>query len=176
MRRLAVPGSAANGPDDAGLPPSRHIIERYILPEHDSPFMNPARYARLIGFGLLTWLLPFLISVPFYSPEGEPLYDIFLIKSVLLVFSAALGTFLILVYLRGVRTRFVRETALLGGVWLLINWALDAVILLPLSGMDAGTYMAQIGLRYLIIPIIAVGIGYAAEQAVQSATDRRSGV
>ncbi|WP_243668479.1 hypothetical protein [Methanoculleus chikugoensis] len=53
-------------------------------------------------------------------------------------------------------------------MWLLINWALDAVILLPLSGgMDAGTYMAQIGLRYLSIPIIAVGIGYAAEQAVR---------
>ena len=131
--------------------------------------MSTAKYVRLIGFGILTWLTPFLISVPFYSAEGEPLYDIFLIKSVLLVFSAALGTFLILVYLRGVRARFVRETALLGVVWLLINWALDAVILLPLSGMDVGTYMAQIGLRYLIIPIIAVGIGYAADQAVQGA-------
>lgn len=131
--------------------------------------MNPARYVRLIGFGLLTWLLPFLLSLLLYSPEGEPLYDIFLIKSVLLVFSAALGTFLILVYFRNVRARFVREGALVGGVWLLINWALDAVVLLPLSGMDAGTYMAQIGLRYLVIPIIAVGIGYAAEQAGERA-------
>ncbi|MFA7199339.1 MAG: hypothetical protein WC093_08590 [Methanoculleus sp.] len=131
--------------------------------------MSTAKYVRLIGFGLLTWLLPFLISVPFYSAEGEPLYDIFLIKSVLLVFSAALGTLLILIYLRGIRDNFVRETALLGGVWLLINWALDAVILLPLSGMDAGTYMAQVGLRYLIIPITAIGIGYAADQAVQRA-------
>ncbi len=131
--------------------------------------MNPARYVRLIGFGLLTWLLPFLLSLLLYSPEGEPLYDIFLIKSVLLVFSAALGTFLILVYFRNVRARFVREGALVGGVWLLINWALDAVILLPLSGMDAGTYMAQIGLRYLTIPITAVGIGYAAERAIREA-------
>jgi len=32
--------------------------------------------------------------------------------------------------------------------------------------------MAQIGLRYLTIPIIAVGIGYAAEQAVWGATGR----
>lgn len=60
-----------------------------------------------------------------------------------------------------------REGALLGGTWLLINWVLDAAVLLPLSGMDAGTYMAEIGLRYLMIPIIAVGIGYAVEQAVQ---------
>ncbi len=94
------------------------------------------------------------------------------VKSVLLVFSAALGTFLILVYFRGVHDRFIREGALLGGVWLLINWALDALVLLPLSGMDAGTYMAQIGLRYLTIPIIAVGIGYAIEEAVRGATVR----
>ncbi|BBL67263.1 hypothetical protein [Methanoculleus chikugoensis] len=129
--------------------------------------MNVTSGVKLLGFGLLTWLLPFLLAIPFYSQGGEPLYDIFLIKSVLLVFSTALGTFLILIYIRGVHARFVREGALLGGVWLLINWALDAVILLPLSGMDAGTYMAQIGLRYLSIPIIAVGIGYAAEQAVR---------
>jgi hypothetical protein len=73
---------------------------------------------------------------------------------------------LLLVYFRGVHARFVREGALLGGVWLAINWGLDAAVLLPLSGMDAGTYMAQIGLRYLIIPIIAVGIGAAVEQGV----------
>ncbi|MDV2481296.1 hypothetical protein F8E02_04600 [Methanoculleus sp. Wushi-C6] len=137
--------------------------------------MNTKSAGRLVGFGLLTWLLPFLLSVPLYSPEGEPLYDIFLIKSVMLVFSAALGTLLILAYFRDVHGRFVREGLLLGGIWLLINWALDAVILLPLSGMDAGTYMAQIGLRYLTIPIIAVGIGYAAEQAVRGATAASAG-
>ncbi|MDN7012111.1 hypothetical protein FGW20_03430 [Methanoculleus sp. FWC-SCC3] len=70
------------------------------------------------------------------------------------------------------RNHFVREGALLGGVWLLINWALDAAVLLPLSGMDAGTYMGEIGLCYLMIPIIALGIGYAAEQAVRDATIR----
>jgi hypothetical protein len=129
--------------------------------------MNAPQTGKLVGFGLLTWLLPFLLAIPFYSPEGEPLYDIFLIKSILLVFSAAVGTFLIVVYFRGVHARYVREGALLGGVWLLINWVLDAAVLLPLSGMDAGTYMAEIGLRYLTIPIIAVGIGYAAEQAVR---------
>ncbi|WP_292518947.1 hypothetical protein [Methanoculleus sp.] len=131
--------------------------------------MNVTQTGKLIGFGLLTWLLPFILSLFLYSPEGEPLYDIFLIKSILLVFSAALGTLLILIYFRNVRSSFIREGALLGGVWLLINWALDAVILLPLSGMDAGTYMAEIGLRYLNIPIIAVGIGYAAERAVREA-------
>jgi len=79
---------------------------------------------------------------------------------------------LILVSFRDVHARFVRGGALLGGVWLLINRALDAVILLPLSGMDAGTCMAEIGLRYLTVPSIAIGIGYAAAQAVRGATVR----
>lgn len=131
--------------------------------------MNAPSAGKLLGFGLLTWLLPFLLAIPLYSPEGEPLYDIFLIKSIMIVFSAAVGTFLIVIWFRGVHARYLREGALLGGVWLLINWALDAAVLLPLSGMDAGTYMAEIGLRYLTIPIIAVGIGYAAKQAVAGA-------
>jgi hypothetical protein len=78
--------------------------------------MNAASGEKLIGFGVPTWLLPFLLSIPFYSQEGVPLYDIFLIKSILLVFSAALGTFLIRVYFRDVHARFIREGALLGGV------------------------------------------------------------
>jgi hypothetical protein len=129
--------------------------------------MDAKKGIRLVGFGVLTWLAPFLLSIPFYSEAGEPLYDIFLVKSVLIVFSAAFGTLLIVVYFRSVHARFVQEGALLGGAWLAINWALDAAVLLPLSGMDAGTYMAQIGLRYLIIPVIAIGIGAAAGQAAK---------
>jgi hypothetical protein len=64
--------------------------------------------------------------------------------------------------MQGVHARFIREGDLL-----------DAVVLLPLSGMDAGTYMARIGLRYLTIPIIAVGIRYAAAQAVRGAMVRQ---
>jgi len=55
---------------------------------------------------------------------------------------------------------------LLGGVRLLINWALDAAILLPFRGRDAGTYMVRIGLRYPNIPIIP--IGYATEHAMRA--------
>lgn len=62
---------------------------------------------------------------------------------------------------------YLRETIVLGTVWLAINWALDAVIL-PLSGMGVVEYMEQIGLRYPVIPIIAAGIGYAADRAVQT--------
>jgi hypothetical protein len=43
---------------------------------------------------------PASLTVPLYSPEGEPLSDLFLITPILFVFSAALGTLLIWVYFR----------------------------------------------------------------------------
>lgn len=151
---------------DTGLIPERSRWSNIPLVYYPSS-MNVTQTGRLIGFGILTWLLPFLLSLLFYSPEGVPLSDVFLIKTILLVFSTALGVALILVYFGNIHAHFVREGILLGIVWLLINWVLDILILLPLAGMDVGTYMAQVGARYLNIPIIAVGIGYAAEQAVR---------
>ena len=49
----------------------------------------------------------FLLSLLFYSPEGIPLYDVFLIKTILLSFYS-LGVFLILVYFGNIHAHFVR--------------------------------------------------------------------
>lgn len=125
--------------------------------------METKKILKLIFFGILTWLVPFLISIPMY-PRGEPVMDIFLVKAILIVLATAFAVFLILVYFRDVHVRYLKEGVLLGGSWLAINWGLDIIILLPLSGMDPATYFAQIGLRYLIIPIMAIGIGYAVER------------
>lgn len=123
---------------------------------------------RLVALGIMSWLVPFLVSIPMYSREGEPLLDIFLAKSIMIVVAAGMGTVLILVYFGQVQSGYLREGVVLGVAWLVINWALDAVILLPLSGLTATVYMEQIGLRYLVIPIIAGGIGYAADRAVKT--------
>ncbi|MGC9435274.1 MAG: hypothetical protein ACP5C4_04195 [Methanomicrobiales archaeon] len=130
--------------------------------------MEHKRVLWLVGLGVASWLIPFLVSVPLYAPGGGALIGIFLAKSNLIVVGAGVGTLLILVFLQGVHAGYLREGLLLGGAWLAINWALDAVVLLPLSGMGAVECMEQIGLRYLVIPIIAAGIGYGADRAVQT--------
>jgi hypothetical protein len=53
----------------------------------------------------------------------------------------------------------------IGVLWLAINWGLDLLILLPLSGMSAANHAEEIGLRYLLLPIIATGMGAAAGRA-----------
>ena len=49
----------------------------------------------------------------------------------------------------------------------MINWVFDGLVLLPMSGMDASTYFAQIGIRYLVIPVISVSMGFVLERANQ---------
>jgi hypothetical protein len=121
----------------------------------------------MLVFGLLSWLVPFAVSVLLYSPAGEPLYDIFLVKSILIVVGGTTGALLLVVYFRQVTEKYLLEGVVAGSVWLLINWALDLVVLLPMSGMSIADYFAQIGLRYLLIPVIAIAIGAAAADAAK---------
>jgi hypothetical protein len=119
----------------------------------------------MLFFGLLSWLVPFAVSVLLYSPAGEPLYDIFLVKSILIVVGGTTGALLLVLYFRRITENYLAEGAVAGTVWLLINWALDLVVLVPMGGMGIADYFAQIGLRYLLIPAIAVAIGAAAADA-----------
>ncbi|WFN33534.1 hypothetical protein L1S32_06645 [Methanogenium sp. S4BF] len=118
------------------------------------------RTATLLGFGLLTWLVPFAISIPLYSQT-----DIFLFKSIMIVVGAAVGAALLVLWFRGVHENHLREGITVGILWLIMNWALDIAILLPLSGSPASSWFAEIGLRYLVIPIMAVTVGYALRDA-----------
>lgn len=120
---------------------------------------------RLLGYGGLTWLIPFVAAVPFYSPEGALLVDVSLFKSVMIVIGGIIGAALLVLWFGGVRSDYLREGVTAGVVWLAMNWALDLLFLLPISGMDIPTYFGQIGLRYLLIPTMSIAIGYSTGRA-----------
>ena len=71
------------------------------------------------------------------------------------------GVFLIVKYFKSVENSFLKEGILLGISWLLINWFLDFIVLIPISDMSYFSYFTEIGLRYLTFPIISVGIAYS---------------
>jgi hypothetical protein len=123
------------------------------------------RTARLLLYGALTWLVPFLAAVPFYGPGGDLLVDASLFKSVMVVVGGVMGALLLVLWFDGVHAHHLREGAVVGGVWLAMNWALDLLVLVPLAGMDIAAYFAQIGLRYLLIPTMAIAIGYSTGRA-----------
>ena len=112
-------------------------------------------------YGFLVWLIPFVAAVPFYSPEGEPIIDIFLFKTIMIVVGSLAGAFFLLRYFKGVTADFVREGMMIGVIWLAMNWALDFAVLLQMSDMTIGAYFTEIGLRYLTMPIFSIAIGMA---------------
>lgn len=120
---------------------------------------------KVIGFGLLTWLIPFIVSFAFYSPEGEVWLDIFLFKSIMIVLATLIGALFLVKYFKGVTAEYVKEGIIIGLLWLVLNLILDLVILVPMSGMMFGEYVAQIGLRYLMIPIMSIAFGMVAANA-----------
>jgi hypothetical protein len=120
----------------------------------------------LLLFGFLSWLIPFLASIPFYSSQGVLLVDVFLFKSIMIVVGSLVGTVLMVWLFLRIREGYLREGILIGFTWLIINWVMDWLVLLPMSGMDVSTYFSQIGIRYLVIPIIAVSMGFVLERSV----------
>lgn len=117
-------------------------------------------YKKAFLFGFLTWLVPFVAAFAFYKSDGTLSVDIFLFKSIMIVVASAFGSFALVKYFKSVKDNFVKEGVLVGVLWFAINIILDLIILVPMSKMSIGDYVMQIGLRYLMIPAISVGMGY----------------
>lgn len=118
-------------------------------------------YKKAFLFGFLTWLVPFVAAFAFYKRDGSLSIDIFLFKSIMIVVASAFGSFVLVKYFKSVKDNFVKEGVLVGVLWFAINIILDVIILMPMSKMSLKDYIMQIGLRYLMIPAISMGMGYA---------------
>lgn len=123
---------------------------------------------KIILYGILVWLVPFVIAIPFYSPDGILLVDEYLFKTVMILSGGGTGAILLVLLFREIKQDYVKKGVIIGLVWLVINWLLDIGILLPLSGMDVSTYLNQIGLRYFMIPIMSIMAGYIAYTATKN--------
>lgn len=129
---------------------------------------------KLFTFGLLSWMIPFFISIPFYSPEGTPLIDLALFKSIMIVTGSGVGSVLLILYFRNVPNNYFRAGLTAGIVWLLMNWILDLIILVPMSHLSIPEYAGQIGLRYLMILFMGVTTGYIVEESVRRAGEGKN--
>jgi hypothetical protein len=118
---------------------------------------------RVTVFGLLSWAIPFVSAFPFFSGPGQLRIPQPLFKSLMVVIGGGVGVLLLVWVFRHVRPTLTSGFAI-GVYWLAINWALDLLILLPMSGMGAVAYFYDIGLRYLLIPIVATAMGAVAQR------------
>ena len=118
---------------------------------------------RNILYGFLAWLIPFVSAFFFYSKEGGLVIDIFLFKTIMIVVGAVVGAFLLVSYFKRIRVNYVMEGIIVGITWFIINIVLDILILIPMSGMALPGYFAEIGLRYLVMPVMSIMVGAALE-------------
>lgn len=117
------------------------------------------KYIRNISYGFLAWLIPFISSLAFFTKDGGLSIDIFLFKSIMIVVGSITAAFLLVSYFKRIDSGFLKEGIVVGIVWLAINLGLDLLILLPMSGMSIADYFTQIGLRYIVIPVMAIMVG-----------------
>lgn len=120
---------------------------------------------KLIGFGLLTWLVPFIVAIFFYTADGELAIDKFLFKSIMLVVAGIFNTTLLVLMFRTVTDEYIRTGIIIGLTWLAINIGLDLIVLVGMLDTNLATYFREIGLGYLIIPIISIAMGKAIAQS-----------
>jgi hypothetical protein len=119
---------------------------------------------RITLLGLLSWAVPLAASFLFFDRTGQLTISQPLFKSIMVVVSGGFGAALLVLAFRRVLPSW-RTGLALGCYWLFLNLALDLLVLVPLTGMTIKTYFYDIGLRYLLIPIVSTAMGAAAAEA-----------
>lgn len=118
-----------------------------------------SKHIRNILYGFLAWLIPFVTSIFFYTREGVLTIDVFLFKTIMIVVGSTSAAFLLISYFKKIVTSYLKEGIIVGLTWFGINILLDLLVLIPMSGMSVTDYFTQIGLRYLVIPVMSIMVG-----------------
>ena len=125
-----------------------------------------SQYSRAVLAGIVTWLVPFLVSLLFYNQNGLTI-DVFLFKSIMIVVGAIVGALMIVWYFKPETENFLRAGMIFGAAALAINWVLDLIVLCGILGEDPLSWFAGVGVRYIVIPVMSITAGYIAEEAVK---------
>lgn len=117
-------------------------------------------FYRIIWLGVLSWLIPFAISLLCYTPDGELKMEYSTFKSLMTISGTISGSYLLYHIFKLVNDAFILNGFFIGLSWFAINILLDSVVLIPIMKVPFPTYFMSIGLGYISIPAISVAMGY----------------
>jgi uncharacterized membrane protein YpjA len=114
----------------------------------------------IIWYGFLSWLIPFVASFLFFNQSGQVTIDEALFKSIMVVVGMLTAVILLLRYFKNVKLGkdLLKEGLIVGIAWYVINGVLDYVTLVTVFKMPLLAWIYGIGVRYLAIPIVSVGM------------------
>ena len=120
--------------------------------------------AKVLGYGVLVWLIPFVAGFFMVDQSGNFTVDPFIAKSVFMVIGSFVGAVCLYRLFGSINQDYLRWGVIIGIVWMVINWLLDILILLPLSGDSVGQWFGAIGVRYFSMLFVAVLAGAVAQR------------
>lgn len=114
-----------------------------------------------IGYGVILWAIPYVTAIPLLPlmRSDQPFF-----KTIMIVEGSIVGAALAVMYFKSVEREFLREGMALAAVWIVVNWVLDFVGLLPFSDLSPVRYFVEIGLRYFAIAALVVAMGYVLDE------------
>lgn len=119
------------------------------------------RLVRIVLLGIAIWAVPFALAMaifPVVSPASE------LFEAIMAVTLAFATTLFGLIHLSRCAAPSLDEGLLAGSIWMAISVALDLPFFIfgpEQMRMAPADYIADVALTYLMIPIIAGGLGQA---------------
>jgi hypothetical protein len=117
--------------------------------------MDTSNWKRAMGFGFLSWLIPFAISFILFPLKATNASLFCSLMSTVVAVTAALLSGL---YFRNHRLHGVDEAMVLGVVWLSINLVMDyPMFAYGLMQMTVAQYYSEIGVVYLLYPVFLAG-------------------
>jgi hypothetical protein len=114
-----------------------------------------------LGYGGILWLIPYATGIPLLPLiESDPT----LFRTIMIVVGALVGGFLTAHYFLGVNRDYLKEGVLLALTWIVVNWLLDFVALLPFTKQSIPRYFQEIGLRYIAIVAPTLALGFVLQR------------
>lgn len=114
--------------------------------------------ARQLGYGMIVWAVPYATSLTMIPLiQRDPIF----FGTIMIVEGSIVGTLLAVAYFEHTPRGDARHGFLLGSVWMIENWLLDLVGVVPFTQTTISRYFLNIGLRYVAMVAIATAIGYA---------------
>lgn len=113
---------------------------------------------RIVLFGAGVWAIPFAFGMLVFPLQASmpALFD-----TLMSIGIAVAATLFGGLFFRKQSAVSMRRALTVGLAWMAICLVIDLPILVAGLGMSLTSYFADIGLTYLIVPIIVVGMAYA---------------
>jgi peptidoglycan/LPS O-acetylase OafA/YrhL len=122
-------------------------------------------WGRRIGYGIILWALLYAAAIPLLplAQNSEAAF-----KATIFCIASIVGGIFVTLYFSSVERDFLKEAITLAITWIIVNWALDVVALLPFTHQTIPQYFFEIGIEYLGMLGTILPVGYLLDQKTQT--------